>query len=132
MGLALDIERYRRTAADRLLNFKYMKEEYERIARDVAYTGRAENGGIRAGVSDPTASMAMRLDKRAGDMIKWIGACEAVFEMYGDKKRFFINVRMGHVPESNGGRPGWVVHAQKEFMREYGYNVSDKTLKRWW
>lgn len=131
-NLAIDIEGYKKKAAGKLLNLQHMKDEHQRIAFDVAYSANKDNQGIRAGLSDPTASMAIRLDQRAGDLIHWISACEIVYSMCGDKKRFLINTRLEHIPESSGGRPGWVQHAQEEFQREYGYRPNPVTLKKMW
>lgn len=130
--LEIDIDVYKRKAAGKLLSLRYLKDEYHRIASDVAYASCKDNHGIRAGTSDPTASMAIRLDHRAGDLIHWISACEIVYSMCGDKKRFLINARINHIPESQGGRPGWVRHVQKEFEREFNWMPSERALKSMW
>ena len=129
---AIDIRAMRAAATQKLLGYVDMKHDYERAVLGVVFDGRTDNQGIRAGKSDPTAFKGIRLAEQTGDMLAWINACEALMSTCGQKKRWLIGLRQEHVPESGGGRPGWLEYCQEEMLERYGVRASQRTLKEWW
>jgi hypothetical protein len=108
-----------RIVAEKLLDYPYMVERYREALDEVAFALCDGRDGVHAGVSDPTAARAIRLEKLVGDLPRWIACVEAAQSVYRSKQKKLLAMRQEFARKPTD-RIGWIDYVQGRWVQEYG------------
>jgi hypothetical protein len=125
-----------RIAESKLLGYPALKAKYEQVVENIVW-GRRDPSGNRPGTGDPTSSKAIKL-MSCREIKDWLDVVEAVMRIIGYRKRVLLEIRQQHLPQSTGGRPGWVSHVIEEMGKRIypadGKKIlpQDRYVRRLW
>lgn len=112
---------------------KYAEELAEFLTKE-----KAENGGGRGGVSDPTGVLAVKRVEfeRKSESFAWLDAVRSMYDSLTDVEKMVIKWRRdferGKYRKRGRGRPPWIINVVAKFATECDMVVSDHTVRKVW